>query len=333
MQKNAFLITINNPLDYGFTREEIKKKLLTDFKTFRYACMSDEIGEKGTPHTHIFVYFDSRVRIEKVKKSFPQAHIDITNGTIANNIDYIKKSGKWEDSKKAETSIDGSFEEIGSVPKQNGKRGDLEELYNLVNNGYRNNEIVAMNNDFIPMIDQIDKLRNMILTDRYKRHRRTDMKVIYIYGASGTGKTRGVLDKYGDERVYRVTDYSHMFDGYECQEVLVFDEFRSQVKISDMLNYLDIYPVQLPARYNNKCACYNTVYLLSNWSLEEQYKNVQDESWETWKAFLRRIDEVHIYDKDGDIDVYKSIKGYFDRGKQLRFKDVTNKIKYKPFKS
>lgn len=44
-----------------------------------------------------------------------------------------------------------------------------------------------------------------------------------------------------------------------------------------MLNYLDIYPLMLPARYGDKVACYETVYIVSNWSLEQQYETVQKE--------------------------------------------------------
>lgn len=35
---------------------------------------------------------------------------------------------------------------------------------------------------------------------------------------------------------------------------LVFEEFHSQIPIGDMHNYLDIYPLMLPARYNDKVA-------------------------------------------------------------------------------
>ena len=50
------------------------------------------------------------------------------------------------------------------------------------------------------------------------------------------------------------------FEGYHGQEVLVFEEFSGQIPIEDMLNYLDIYPLSLPARYNDKTACYTKVY-------------------------------------------------------------------------
>ena len=66
-----------------------------------------------------------------------------------------------------------------------------------------------------------------------------------------------------------------------------------------MLNYLDIYPLQLPARYNNRQACYNFVYLVSNWKLEDQYHNISSEQPATWKAFIRRIHKIRIYTSPG----------------------------------
>ena len=68
-----------------------------------------------------------------------------------------------------------------------------------------------------------------------------------------------------------------------------------------MLNYCDIYPIDLPARYANRFACYETVYIISNWELEQQYKEVQEDNPESWRAFLRRIHEVRIYDRDGKV--------------------------------
>ena len=66
-----------------------------------------------------------------------------------------------------------------------------------------------------------------------------------------------------------------------------------------MLNYLDIYPLNLPARYSDRVACYTEVYITSNISLENQYKDIQKKRPEQWKAFLRRIDKVIEYKPDG----------------------------------
>lgn len=312
-QRHAYQITINNPLIYGCDHRTIRKILTDHFPTLRYYCMADEIGKEGTYHTHLYVCFRSRVRFRTIQKHFNHAYITPAYGSVKSNIEYIKKSGKWADSEKAETSVPGTFEEWGTIPSQKGILADMEELYQMVDSGLTNAEILALNNDYIKDIDKLDKIRTTLLIDKFKGQRRLDLHVTYVYGATGTGKTRDILDRHGDISVYRVTDYLHPFDSYACQPVIAFEEFRSSLRISDMLNYCDIYPLELPARYANKYACYSSVYIVSNWPLEEQYSEVQKDSPETWKAFLRRIHEIQVYDGAGNITIYDSVKKYLHR--------------------
>ena len=68
-----------------------------------------------------------------------------------------------------------------------------------------------------------------------------------------------------------------------------------------MLLYLDGYPVMLPCRYADKVACYTKVYILSNADLRDQYSDIQNNYPDTWKAFLRRINNVSVY-KNGVIE-------------------------------
>lgn len=313
VQRNSFQATINHPQEKGWDHHRIKEELVTGFPTLKYFCMADEIGgESGTYHTHIYVCFSSRVRFSTMKKHFPEAHIEAAHGSVQANISYIKKSGeKWTE--KAKTCVEGSFEEWGTIPTQKGKREDMAELYDLVKAGYTNAEIIAINNDYILTIDKIDKLRTTLLIEKYKNTRRLNLKVTYISGVTGAGKTRSIMDVFGDANVYRVTEYDHPFDQYECQFVMVFEEFRSSLKISRMLNYCDIYPVTLGARYTNRVGCYEYVYIMTNIPLEEQYPEIQQDSPETWKAFLRRIHEVQIYEEDGTIRVYDSVEKYLRR--------------------
>ena len=311
-QSNKYLLTINNPKDKGLTHGEIKKILVNNFRTLEYCAMADEMGK--TYDTHIFVYFNSRVRFSTVKKNFPEAHIDVVKGMVSDNINYIRKTGKWKDSEKAETSIPDTFEEYGKRPPDSkGKLSDMTELYQMVNDGMTNTEILAINQDYILQIDKIDKLRTMLLTEKYKGIIRKNLQVIYISGATGTGKTSGVLAEHGAENVYRVTDYLHPFDSYNCQSVICFDEFRSSLYLKDMLNYCDIYPLELPARFSNKYACYDTVYIISNWGLEKQYSELQKEDTASWKAFLRRISKVREYKGIGNVVTYNSVEEYFNR--------------------
>ena len=316
-----YQLTINAPLEKGYDHKKIVNIIRNNFKTTLYFCMADEEGSHF--HTHIFIVFSSRVRFSMVKRYFPEAHIEKCRGTVSDNVKYIKKSGKWElDEEKQEKKIEGTFEEYGNQPPDTkGKRSDMSELYQMVMDNMTNAEIIANNQDYILQIDKLDKVRTTILTEKYKETVRLDLEVIYISGATGTGKTRGVFEKNGYSNVYRVTDYLHPFDGYNCQSVICFDEFRSSLKLKDMLLYCDIYPLELPSRFTNKFACYNKIYIVSNWELERQYYEMQKEDKESWEAFLRRIHKVIIYGKDGRITEYDSVDAYFSRNEFMTVDD------------
>lgn len=282
--------------------------------------MADEMG--STYHTHIFVIFSSRVRFSMIKRHFPKARIDTVRGSVSDNVSYVKKSGKWADDEKHGTKIEGTFFEVGQQPPDSkGSRHDMTELYNMVNDGLSNSEILGQNQDYILHIDKLDKLRTVLLTEKYKGERRLGIEVTYRSGVTGTFKTRKVLDDFGDANVYRVTNYKHPFDNYACQPCIVFEEFRNSLPIKDMLSYMDIYPVILPARYADRFACYLNVFLISNWTLEMQFKEAQKDDKDTWNAFLRRIKKVEVFTKDGII-VYDSVEAYYNR--DSGFKAITS---------
>ena len=192
-----YQLTINAPKEKGWTHEHILDVMRGNFKTLVYICMADEQG--SCYHTHIFVVFASRVRFSMVKRYFEEAHIEKCKGSVSDNVNYVKKTGKWEtDDSKQEKKIEGTFEEYGAQPPDSkGKRSDMSELYQMVMDNMTNAEILAQNQDYILQIDKIDKVRTTILTEKYKETVRLDLEVVYISGATGTGKTRGVLEQNG----------------------------------------------------------------------------------------------------------------------------------------
>ena len=309
-QSYMYQLTINNPIEKGYTHDNIKSKIIDNFRTITYFCMADEMG--ATFHTHIFIVFTSRVRWSKIKRHFSDVHIEACKGSVSDNILYIKKEGKRLDDLKNDQKIDDSFEEFGTPPPDSkGKRSDLSELYRMIQDNMSNSEIIHSNQDYILQIDKLDKIRNTILIDKYKDTLRLNLEVVYIFGATGTGKTRYVMENSGYSNVYRVTDYIHPFDSYSCQPVICFDEFRSSINISNMLMYCDVYPVELQSRYSNKVACYSKVFIVSNWPLEKQYSEAQINDIDTWLAFLRRITKVLIFGKNGTQE-FNTVKEYFD---------------------
>lgn len=299
-QARKYQLTINNPLDKNLDHDAIKLLLGRELKPL-YWCIADEIGlENHTPHTHIYIQTKSPVRFSRIKKLFPTAHIERVRGSAAENRAYIQKSGKWANDSKTDTSIPGTFEESGELPKEPGQgaRTDLTELYEKILDGMSNAEIMASDPNLAKHIEKMDKIRQDILEERFRTTWR-NLTVIYIWGPTGVGKTRKIMETHGYGNVYRVTDYKHPFDRYASEPVLCLDEFRSSLMVGDMLNFLDGYPLSLPARYANRIACYETVFIVSNIDLKKQYPVVQMDETATWDAFLRRIHKVIEYLPDG----------------------------------
>lgn len=299
-QSRKWALTINNPQDCGLDHETLAQ-ILHRFCP-GYFCMADEIATTGTFHTHVFLYAPSPVRFSTVKNRFPTAHIERAYGSAKENRDYIRKEGKWADDRKAETSVAGSFMEWGTLPKEGEEKDPkMHKLLQNVKGGLSTTEIIDETPSFAFKSRDIDALRQTYLAERFRRENRA-LEVCYLFGASGSGKTRSIFEKYPAEAICRITDYGRngvRFDAYHGQDVLVFEEFASQIEIADMLNFLDVYPLMLPARYNDRVACYTKVCITSNLPLSAQYSFTQIHSRETWRAFLRRIHRVIEFRRDG----------------------------------
>lgn len=312
LQSRKWLLTINNPEKHGWTHEKIISQL-QKMKSVDYYCLSYETGDEGTYHVHIFMHSPTPIKATTLANRFEKVNRQICNGTCRENRDYVFKEGKWLNSEKGATNHRDTHEEYGELPiERPGARNDLTDLYDMIKGGMSNYEILETCPQYISNIEKLDKVRQTILEEKYKNEWR-DLEVTYVWGMTGTGKTRGIMEQYGYDKVYRVTDYTHPFDGYNAEDVVVFEEFRSSLYMDDMLKYLDGYPVKFPARYANRQACFTKVYIVTNIDLRRQYPNVQSYEPMTWQAFIRRIHKVKVYTgKDViEMETEKYLKDYF----------------------
>lgn len=289
-------LTINNPTQYGFDHQKIHT-LLAEKEHLRYYCMSDELGD--CHHTHLYLYFQDAVRFSAIKKLFPTAHIEEAKGTAEDNIAYIQKSGKWEHDVKHGTLIPGTFEEWGNPPQSSPKeasKASMKRLYQLIYEGKTNAEIYRENPNFMQQAGRINQIRNDIQSEQIDGSWRS-VEVNYLYGETGIGKSRYVIEKFGYKNVFRVTNYKHPFDRYKGQDVVVFEEFRGQLPLIEMLNYLDIYYCLLPCRYGDQTSLYTKVYIISNEPFHTLYPWERRKLPDTYKAFCQRIAKIgHLKD-------------------------------------
>lgn len=328
VQSRKWQITFNNPLDHGWTHDAIKQILSSVRGKSLYWCLCDEVGDEcETLHTHLFLYRKSPFSAATLQNMFPNMHRERCHGTPAENRAYILKDGEkfhkdgsghynfTDSGGKLHEGINYSdtFEESGDCPEEHqGVSSNDDVVVDLIRQGASDEEIIESVSSAYKNLEKIDRVRSIMRDSKFRETWR-ELEVVYMFGKTGSGKTRSVMEKY-NYQCYRVTDYKHPFDNYDGQDVIIFEEFRSGLKHGDMLSYLDGYPLQLPCRYFNRWACYTKVYILSNIPPDEQYTGIDPESR---NAFFRRIHKVIEFTFYGKNE-YDGVRDYLRRDKWVQ---------------
>lgn len=308
-QYRKFFVTQLNPQEYGLGDPETLEKKIENECICKYACFCyEDAPSTGTRHFHLYIeYHDSR-RFKTLHNLFPHAHIQVARGDVLDIRDYITKSGRYADSEASQYNDRSTFREIG-IPDDGRKRKTNSRNFRIMNDLKRGRtplELIEENPELIFKSRQLTELSQLLRYDQVPAYR--SVETVYVCGDTGVGKTRMIYEENEDTDLCRITTYPKRgdmkFDSYSGQKVLVFEEYRSQIDISAMLNYLDNYRLVLPARYSDRISAYSKVYITSNLKLEEQYEDIQILHPRTWEAFIRRIDKVRVFYAVGEYTEY-----------------------------
>ncbi|MFR1436468.1 MAG: hypothetical protein ACLSS9_14860 [Acutalibacteraceae bacterium] len=295
----------NNPQEHGYdgTPAEIAERMADEWvkdNPQRSCAIAFCISANGLPHCHSVLEDTKTMRFSAVKKVYPSIHIQPTKGSKEQAEDYINKRGKWQE--KGEQVL--YVARRGEIKGAQGQRLDLEIIEDLIQQGMKPNDILALSLSY--------RRYEKMIRDAYyeKRYRETprqrEVKRFWHVGKPGTGKSYIQIllaEQYGDDEVYVVTDYDHPFDKYNGERFVVFDEFRGQIKFSVLMNLLDNYRVQLPCRYSNSYALWDEVHVCCVLPPEVVYEKMVSENQhlDTYGQLMRRLDFVvyHYVDDDG----------------------------------
>jgi hypothetical protein len=278
--------------EYG--QEEVERNL----KSYNYVGQL----EKGTSgYEHWQIYVDNRgkgnIRFSTLRSKFPKGHYEKAKGSPAECVAYVTK---------VDTSLGVSIKngEISVDEKPVGTAAIMSRAHQMiVEEGKTSDDVfeeLASGFGNAKAIREIEAFAHRKKAKEIARAGGMERTVHFITGAPGVGKTSMVYKNHADE-LYSVSQYRHPFDEYRSEKVLLLDEFAGQIEFELMLKLLDRYPVSLPARYENKLALYDEVYLLSNLRLEHLYPEIQRNSPLQWNAFLRRIDNYQLMVADGSL--------------------------------
>ena len=245
-----------------------------------YGLLGFEVCPK-TARFHIQGYLQTTgyTRWDAVKRRLgcDDLHLEAARSSAGSNIECCKKSGDYEQFGVAILS--------GGTPAANHEKSGAvktEILRLLKEENYGVDALIERYPTHLDFIIKINRLR----------HRRSGRAFcLYLYGSPGSGKT------YSTEKVCKTLGLSlwkkcpgnKWFDGYEGQDVILFEEFTSCVTCSTFLSLCDSHPPLMEIK-GGQCSISTPVYIFcTNISPEEQYPDLPVMRK---KAFLRRLDRV-----------------------------------------
>lgn len=185
-----------------------------------YVIYGKEIGDSGTSHLQGYLELEKKCRLGGVKKLHERMHLEIRKGTQAEAIAYCKK--------------DGNVVEFGVKSGGQGARTDLDRVRQVALEGGMKT-VTAYHS-----MQQIRVAEKFLTYNEEPRDWKPE--VIWLWGTTGTGKSRLARELVNIDDCYIKNDGTKWWDGYDNNEYVILDDFRdSWWSLTEMLSLLDRY--------------------------------------------------------------------------------------------
>lgn len=255
----SFSFTINN------YKEETWEGLKAMDTSSLYMCK--EIGESGTPHIQGSITFKKSKRLDAVRAIIP-GHVDPTLEREASNNYCIK------------TYVLGlaSSNDVYVQKDARGSRTDLQEVADAIKKGSSARQVMMeFPTAFIKYHGGIE--RSIALSrNTQPRDVNVPTEVYWLYGGTGSGKTRSVFQNCDPDELWVACDMGGYHRGYQNQNDVLLDDFRGHgIRFSEFLTYIDRYPKLV--KILNSYTQWNPkrIFITSSMSPEECYPGVTED--------------------------------------------------------
>lgn len=309
------LFTLPNP-----TQMEMSQILLIpQHEQFRYLIYQGEFAPTtNMPHIQGYLEITKSQRLTFFKNLIGnRAHIENVRGSSEQNIHYCTKPVQLADNTpcmcqhctKARMALPNWLkpEVFGSPATDLTGNGFWESIYLMIQGGNENKiderqvekEIVEKYPQAIPSLSKIrdyqKSLKLRAIENKNVVHPEINdrkIRAIWLYGPAGSGKSHAVWNLVPREQLYSVGEGINGFDDYMNQAVILWDDFDPKiVRFKTMLRLLDVHPVQLMCRYNNKWAYYNDIFITHINKPQDVYRHYDVDKF---AQILRRINVVKV---------------------------------------
>ncbi len=251
-----------------------------------YIIFQEEVGDAaGTRHLQGYFEFKTRMRLNQLRRwlnreaQITTMHLEVRRGTGAQARDYCNKD---------ESRVAGGASFAWGRIKPDGRpKLDLAAVGEQVKEGIPMKQIAEEQTEqFIKHHYGLKALRAVTEVAR-----REPPDVFIYYGPTGSGKSYRAMHEHGED-VY-VVDWPlrngiFWWNGYDGQEVVIFDEFRCQIKLTLLLRIIDGLPFKVQCKGGFSEMTSSKIVITTNVAPEKWYAGVDDARWAPLK---RRIDD------------------------------------------
>ena len=258
----------------------------------RYLTFGREVcPETARHHLQGYLQLTSRARFSTVQGLLPAgAHIEPARGSAEENNEYCHKEGDFE--------VFGICQLSANETRKRSREETCRDIF-------EDHKAKRSKRD---ILEDYPHYWKDVVGLSIARHsdRSAAPQVLYLYGATGTGKS------YNTQRALEDLSISHYFKpsgikwwpDYDQQSVAVIEEFSSCFTCSQFLQLCDRAPYSVEFKGGHTPFNSQGIIILSNIEPDEQYKGAKDEKFQQWRAYRRRIEHaVKIENMDYD-DIY-----------------------------
>lgn len=318
------------------TPEDLEALIAKRLRPKRYAIImhDQDTDDKGQPveaHVHAMLSFENARYLSAVAKKLgdqPQYLArwdgDANNGYayLVHLTDTARRAGKYRYdlcAVLANFDFPGLMAQIGAeivqakAERQANIKTLLDSLYvgAITKSEIESQLSGSMYARYHRQIDDVHAKRLVNEAEKWRkemREKNTQIRVIWIFGRAGTGKT-SLAKEYAEKagQPYFVSGSTRdIFQGYNGEHSIILDELRPRViEYCDLLRITDPYGIEnqvmAPARYNDKALACDLIVITSPYNPYQFYENSKVDKEDNFDQLERRIAlTIHMTPQDID---------------------------------
>lgn len=245
----------------------------------------------GRPHHQSYLRFFNEhctgkralcsiAKLFKLKESDIHVKVMPMWGTLKQNEQYCSKESK--------------LIKLGREPHP-GERLDIVEICQQIQNGDTTPEAIAM--DIPVKYHQYGRTFHKVHQICLRQKWRTWMtEGLWIYGPTGVGKSHEAFKDYHPSTHYIKNLNEDWWDGYVGQPIVILNEFRGQIKFSELLDLVDKWPKTVKIRHSEPVPFLAKKIIVTSC---KHYRDVYVNCEESISQLDRRFALLHLTDRNG----------------------------------